>query len=339
MKRCIELALKGAGRVAPNPMVGSVLVHNDKIIGEGFHEFYGGPHAEVNCIRSVLPGNEHLISSSTLYVSLEPCAHYGKTPPCTELILDKKIGQVVIGCRDPFAEVNGKGITILREAGVDVEAGVLEAECIEVNKRFFFTVQHQRPYVILKWASTSNGMIASVEGSRFMISNALSNRLVHRWRSEEAAIMVGTNTALADDPALNVRHWKGKSPVRVIVDRKLRLPGHLKVFDQSVSTIILNSVKEEQDSKLIHVRVGDDNVDSMLGALQDLRIQSVLVEGGAALLQSFINAGCWNEARVIINETLTVAQGVAAPRLTNARLVKTESLGTDRIHHFIRQIS
>jgi len=339
MKRCIELALKGAGRVAPNPMVGSVLVHNNEIIGEGFHEFYGGPHAEVNCVRSVAPGNEHLIPSSTLYVSLEPCAHYGKTPPCTELILDKKIPSVVIGCRDPFPEVNGKGIDILQQAGVEVEAGLLENECKELNKRFFFTVQQQRPYVILKWASTANGMIAATEGSRLMISNALSNRLVHRWRSEEAAIMVGTNTALADDPALNVRHWKGKSPVRVIVDRKLRLPGHLKVFDHSESTIILNSVKEEQDSKLIHVRVGDDNVRSMLAALQELKIQSVLVEGGAALLQSFINAGCWNEARVIINETLTVPEGISAPRLTGARLVKTESLGTDRIHHFIRQTS
>jgi diaminohydroxyphosphoribosylaminopyrimidine deaminase / 5-amino-6-(5-phosphoribosylamino)uracil reductase len=339
MKRCIELALKGAGRVAPNPMVGSVLVHNDEIIGEGFHEFYGGPHAEVNCIQSVDPENQHLIPSSTLYVSLEPCAHYGKTPPCTELILDKKIPSVVIGCRDPFPEVNGKGIGILQQAGVDVQAGVLEMECKELNKRFFFTVEQQRPYVILKWASTANGMIASTEGSRLMISNALSNRLVHRWRSEEAAIMVGTNTALADDPALNVRHWKGKSPIRVVVDRKLRLPGHLKVFDQSVSTIILNSVKEEQDSKLIHVRVGDDNVHSMLAALQELRIQSVLVEGGAALLQSFINAGCWNEARVIINETLTVPQGVHAPQLNYARLVNTQSLGTDRIHHFIRQIS
>jgi diaminohydroxyphosphoribosylaminopyrimidine deaminase/5-amino-6-(5-phosphoribosylamino)uracil reductase len=339
MKRCIELALKGAGRVAPNPMVGSVLVHNDKIIGQGFHEFYGGPHAEVNCIGSVTAANEHLIPSSSLYVSLEPCAHYGKTPPCTDLVLDKKIPEVVIGCRDPFPEVNGKGIRILREAGVEVEAGVLESECVELNKRFFFTVQQQRPYVVLKWVSTANGMIAPSGGARLMISNALSNRLVHRWRSEEAAIMVGTNTALADDPALNVRHWKGKSPVRVVVDRKLRLPGHLKLFDQSVSTIILNTVKEEQDSKIIHVKVSDDNVHSMLSALQELKVQSVLVEGGAALLQSFINAGCWNEARVIINETLTVPHGVSAPRLTDARLVKTESLGTDRIHHFIRQIS
>ena len=185
----------------------------------------------------------------------------------------------------------------------------------------------------------SSNQLPSAPRTYVEISNALSNRLVHRWRSEEAAIMVGTNTALADDPALNVRHWKGKSPVRVVVDRKLRLPGHLKVFDQSVSTIILNSVKEEQDSKLIHVRVGDDNVHSMLAALQELKIQSVLVEGGAALLQSFINAGCWHEARVIINETLTVPQGVSAPQFKFARLVKTQSLGTDRIHHFIRQIS
>jgi diaminohydroxyphosphoribosylaminopyrimidine deaminase / 5-amino-6-(5-phosphoribosylamino)uracil reductase len=339
MKRCIELALKGAGRVAPNPMVGSVLVHDDRIIGEGFHEEYGGPHAEVNCIQSVMPENEHLISSSTLYVSLEPCSHYGKTPPCTNLILQKKIPRVVIGCADPFPEVNGRGISILREAGVEVESGVLEGECRELNKRFFYTVQHQRPYIILKWASTANGMIASADGSRLMISNGVTNRLVHRWRSEEAAIMVGTNTALADDPSLNVRHWKGKSPVRVVVDRKLRLPGHLKVFDRSVSTIILNSMKDEQTSKLVHLKLGNDHVNSMITALQKMNIQSVLVEGGATLLQSFIDAGSWNEARVIINETLTVPEGIAQPKLTEAQQVKIQKLGTDRIHYFIRQNS
>lgn len=320
-------------------MVGSVLVHNNKIIGEGYHEEYGGPHAEVNCIRSVHPENEQLISSSTLYVSLEPCSHFGKTPPCTDLILEKKIPHVVIGCTDPFPEVNGRGIRILREAGVNVESGILELECIELNKRFFFTVQNQRPYIILKWAATANGMIASSKGDRLMVSNALTNRLVHRWRSEEAAIMVGTNTAMADDPSLNVRHWKGKSPVRVVIDRALRLPRHLKIFDQSVSTIILNSVKEEKQSKLMHVKLEDDNINAILTALHELKIQSVLVEGGSALLKSFISAGCWNEARVITNETLTVPGGISAPQLTDAHLLRTETLRTDRIHYFIRQIT
>src|SRR6478735_7912973 len=290
MERCIELALRGAGRVAPNPMVGSVLVHDQRIIGEGYHEQYGGPHAEVNCIRSVNPADEHLIASSTLYVSLEPCSHYGKTPPCTNLILEKKIPRVVVGCTDPFPEVNGRGIRILREAGVEVEHGILEAECKELNKRFFFTVQQQRPYIILKWAATSNGMIASAKNSRLMISNALTNRLVHRWRAEEAAIMVGTNTALADDPSLNVRHWTGKSPVRVVIDRNLRLPDNLKLFDQAVPTIVLNSIKDDKHEQLQYVKLRDDiePVNAIVAALQELKIQSVLVEGGSALLQSFI---------------------------------------------------
>ena len=283
MERCIELALRGAGKVAPNPMVGSVLVHDHMIIGEGYHEQYGGPHAEVN----------------------------------------------------------GRGIRILREAGVEVESGILEAECKDLNKRFFFTVQQQRPYIILKWAATSNGMIASDDDSRLMISNALSNRLVHRWRAEEEAIMVGTNTALADEPSLNVRHWTGKSPVRVVIDRHLRLPGNLKLFDQSVPTIVLNSIKDDKQDQLQYVKLRDDfePVNSIVAALQELKIQSVLVEGGSALLQSFINAGYWNEARVIINETLTVSNGLSAPQLTNADVVKTEQVGTERIHYFIRQTS
>ena len=341
MERCIELALRGAGKVAPNPMVGSVLVYDHMIIGEGYHEQYGGPHAEVNCIRSVKPEHEHLIALSTLYVSLEPCSHFGKTPPCTNLILEKKIPRVVIGCTDPFPEVNGRGIRILREAGVEVESGILEQECKELNKRFFFNIQHQRPYIILKWASTLNGKIASADKPRLMISNALTNRLVHRWRAEEAAILVGTNTALADDPSLNVRHWTGKSPVRIVIDRQLRLPGHLKLFDQSVPTIVLNTIKDEKNDQLHFVKIkdGNDTVSSIVSALQDLKIQSVLVEGGSALLQSFINAGFWNEARVIINETLTVSDGLSAPQLTNADVVKTAQVGTDRIHYFIRQTS
>jgi len=341
MKRCIELALKGAGNTAPNPMVGSVLVYENRIIGEGFHEQYGGPHAEVNCLRSVRPEHEPLISGSTLYVSLEPCSHYGKTPPCTSLILEHKIPRVVIGCSDPFPEVNGRGIKILQDAGVEVLSGILEAECLEINKRFIFNVLHQRPYVILKWASTANNMIGSLSGDRLMITGDLSNRLVHKWRSEEAAIMVGTNTALKDDPSLNVRHWSGNSPVRVIVDLQLRLPSSLKIFDDTAPTIILNTIRDEEIGTTRYIRLSPDKtgIDSILVALQELRLQSILVEGGARLLQSFIDAGCWNEARVIVNESLAIDAGVHAPALTGSRAMGTELLGADRVHYFIRQNS
>ncbi|MFI5128490.1 MAG: bifunctional diaminohydroxyphosphoribosylaminopyrimidine deaminase/5-amino-6-(5-phosphoribosylamino)uracil reductase RibD, partial [Chitinophagales bacterium] len=252
MYRCLELAKLGAGQVAPNPMVGAVLVHDDRIIGEGYHQKYGEAHAEVNCIgQAALSGLTDAISQSTLYVSLEPCSHFGKTPPCTDLIIKHKIPKVVIGCRDPFKEVNGKGIEKLIAAGIEVQQGVLEKECIDLNKRFLtFHTQH-RPYIILKWAETADGFMAppAPQGGireesvrqRLLISNEYTNRLVHRWRSEEAAILVGTNTIENDDPELTTRLWPGHSPVRLIVDMNLRLPSSLKVFNGQEETIIFNT--------------------------------------------------------------------------------------------------
>ncbi|MBO9572642.1 MAG: bifunctional diaminohydroxyphosphoribosylaminopyrimidine deaminase/5-amino-6-(5-phosphoribosylamino)uracil reductase RibD, partial [Chitinophagaceae bacterium] len=243
MRRCIELAQLAAGHVAPNPLVGAVLVHKDKIIGEGYHHVYGGPHAEVNCINSVPPESKHLISSSVLYVSVEPCAHYGKTPPCADLIIRSRIPAVVIGCRDPFKDVNGKGIEKLQAAGINVILDILEKECRELNKRFLTFHTLHRPYIILKWAQTADKKIGNYGNNRLHITNDTTNRLVHKWRSEEAAIMVGTNTAAADNPQLTNRLWEGRSPTRIIIDYDLRLPHSLNVFDKSVKTIVFNTIK------------------------------------------------------------------------------------------------
>ena len=259
MHRCLELALSGSGNVAPNPMVGSVLVYNDRIIGEGYHQQYGKAHAEVNCIASVAEADRESISKSTMYVSLEPCAHYGKTPPCADLIIQHKIPHVVVGCRDPFEEVNGKGIEKLLAAGIKVEMSELEKECIELNKRFFTFHTKQRPYIILKWAQTADQFIGvNSPAQRLLISNEYSNRLVHKWRSEEAGILIGTNTALLDDPELTVRHWPGRSPIRLVIDIDLRLPADLKIFNKEIPTIIFNSKKEQRENGLHYYRLNND---------------------------------------------------------------------------------
>jgi diaminohydroxyphosphoribosylaminopyrimidine deaminase/5-amino-6-(5-phosphoribosylamino)uracil reductase len=317
MSRCIELAHKGAGHVAPNPMVGALLVHEGRIIGEGYHQRYGGSHAEVNCLSSVEREDQHKIPQSVLYVSLEPCAHFGKTPPCTGLIIANRIPEVVIGCRDPFKEVNGKGIEKLVSAGVNVVQGILEKQCQELNKRFFTFHTKHRPYVILKWAQTTDKKIASDDASRLLISNEQTNRLVHKWRSEEASILVGTNTALLDNPELNVRHWNGPSPTRLIIDMDLSLPSSLKIFNNRYRTIIFNSIKHEVNDYLTYYQVTEDVsvVHQVVNALYQLKIQSVLVEGGARLLQSFIDEGIWDEARIITNRRLTVGNGLAAPEI------------------------
>jgi diaminohydroxyphosphoribosylaminopyrimidine deaminase/5-amino-6-(5-phosphoribosylamino)uracil reductase len=333
MQRCIELARKGAGSVAPNPMVGSLLVHNDLIIGEGWHQRYGEAHAEVNCIRSAEEnGFAHVIAKSTIYVSLEPCAHFGKTPPCSDLIIKHKIPKVVIGCRDPFKEVDGKGIEKLKAAGVGVVVDVLKDECIDLNKRFFTFHQQKRPYIILKWAQTKNGMMASRSSERLMISNEMTNRLVHQWRSEEASILVGTNTALLDDPQLTNRYFPGKQPVRLVLDKQLRLPNTLKLFNDDAKTIIFNC--EEGNMQYYQLPNNDDTIPAMLNALYQLKLNSVIVEGGAQLLQSFIAAGLWDEARIITNEQLTVEDGIAAPVLTNTVQTDEQLIGTDRIAHY-----
>lgn len=340
MQRCLELAKLGAGYVAPNPMVGAVLVYDNRIIGEGWHQQYGEAHAEVNAVgQAIRNGQTDKLSHSTLYVSLEPCSHFGKTPPCADLIIKHKIPKVVIGCRDPFKEVDGKGIEKLQEAGVKVEMAdrLMGYECKKINKRFFTFHTEQRPYIILKWAQTGDGKIAAGNIERLLISNEYSNRLVHQWRSEESAILIGTNTALLDNPELTTRLWPGNSPVRLVVDMNLRLPASLKIFNGEVRTIVFNSVRQEEKGNLLYYKLEGNKslLTQLMAALYQLRIQSVLVEGGAKLLQSFIDDSLWDEARIINNSALMIDNGLAAPVLENAILTSSEKLFSDTIEIYM----
>ncbi len=334
--RCLQLARLGKGNVAPNPMVGAVLVYQNNIIGEGYHQQYGQAHAEVNCISSVPVELTLQIAESTLYVSLEPCSHFGKTPPCADLIIKNKIPNVVIGCRDSYSEVDGKGIAKLKAAGINVTVGVLENEALDLNKRFFTFHQQQRPYIILKWAQSNDGKIAGKAGERVFITNAFTNRLVHQWRSEEAAIMVGTNTALKDDPALTTRLYPGKNPLRVVIDMELKLPGSLQLFDGTVKTMVFNAKKQQEGESLSFYTIDQNKkiIPQILSVLHSLKIQSVIIEGGAILLQSFINDNLWDEARVITNTAMQIGEGVNAPVLQHEKLITTENLLTDKIQYF-----
>jgi diaminohydroxyphosphoribosylaminopyrimidine deaminase/5-amino-6-(5-phosphoribosylamino)uracil reductase len=333
MGRCLELAKCGAGRVAPNPMVGATLVYENRIIGEGYHQEFGKAHAEVNCINSVKKQDMHLIEKSTIYVSLEPCAHFGKTPPCADLIIRHKIPTVVVGCRDPFDQVDGKGIERLEKAGINVISGILQDACKELNKRFFTFHIKRRPYVILKWAQSKNHKIANSDFSRVLISNAYSNRLVHKWRSEEAAIMVGTNTALQDNPTLNTRHWTGPDPVRLVVDMNLRLPQTLKIFNREQKTIVFNGIKDESHQNLVFFKVEKERsfVKALTDACYQLNIQSILIEGGNKLAESFINESLWDEARVIENNELIIQNGLRAPLLTNHQFICSQTIANDTV--------
>jgi diaminohydroxyphosphoribosylaminopyrimidine deaminase / 5-amino-6-(5-phosphoribosylamino)uracil reductase len=333
MHRCLQLATLGEGYVAPNPMVGAVLVHNNRIIGEGYHRVFGHAHAEVNCINSVKEEDSVLIPHATLYVSLEPCSHFGKTPPCTDLIIRNKIPKVVVGCTDPFPQVKGRGIELLRSHGVEVTEGILQAQCVELNKRFFtFQMQH-RPYIILKWAQSSNNKMARADRGRFNISSEYSRRMVHQWRSQEASILVGTNTAFFDDPELTNRFWHGPSPIRLIVDVELKLPSSLKLFNKEIKTIIFNRLRHEESDNLVYYQITTDVslVHQVVHALYQLKIQSVLVEGGARLLQSFIDEDMWDELRIITNEQLVMPEGIAAPVFEKAEKISTSHLTRDRL--------
>lgn len=325
MQRCIALALKGAGHAAPNPMVGAVLVHNGVIIGEGYHHFWGGPHAEVNCINSVPSELQELIPRSTLYVSLEPCAHHGKTPPCADLVVSQNIPDVVIGCVDGFSKVAGKGIEKLRQAGITVTVGILENECRHLNRRFFTFHEQLRPYVVLKWAQSADGYIAPPDRSPVRISNPYADRLVHRWRTEEAGIMVGTQTALLDNPRLTARLWPGKSPVRIVLDLDGKVPGSHYVKDGSVRSLILTAAEIDAAQPL---------VPQVLAQLHRESVLSVIVEGGALLLQQFISGGHWDEARVITGQ-MALGGGLPAPVLKNAQLLESTHIAGDRIDTFI----
>ena len=338
MSRCIQLAKLGAGNVAPNPMVGGVLVYENKIIGEGYHQRFGEAHAEVNCINNVAEENKSLIEKSTMYVSLEPCAHHGKTPPCSDLIIQKKIKKVIVGCQDIFKEVAGKGIEKLGNAGVEVITGVLEHECRDLNRRFFTFHQKQRPYIILKWAQSANGKIGSDGNERILISNDYSNRLVHKWRSEEAAILVGTNTVLKDDPSLTTRLWKGNNPVRVVIDKELKIASSFKIFNEEAKTIVFNVLKNAAEKNVQFIKLNRQSfLKEMLHSLFENNIQSVLVEGGTKTLQSFIDIGLWDEARIITNETMVVEGGIDAPQINDFSLIHLEKYFTDSITYFKRK--
>lgn len=336
MQRCLQLAALGAGAVSPNPIVGAVLVYEDKIIGEGYHQTYGMAHAEINCLYSVSLENKHLIPLSVLYVSLEPCAHFGKTPPCTNRIIAEKIKQVVIGSIDPFSKVNGRGIVQLKAAGICVVTGVLKNECDELNKRFFCLQETKRPYIILKWAQTANKKMAFKNGERLMISNSITQRLVHKWRTEEDAIMVGTKTALLDNPMLDTRFFPGKMPLRIVPDKDLKLPLHLNIFNKKQRTIIFNEKINEEQDFISYQKIDIDSEHSMQRMLQKCaseNIQSILVEGGVALLKNFIKENLWDEMRVITNENLHVEEAIDAPEI-NGILLKSEQIFSDRVDYY-----
>ena len=322
MRRCLQLARLGAGTAAPNPMVGAVVVCDGVIIGEGYHHRCGQAHAEVNAIAAVK--NPDLLCRSTIYVSLEPCSHYGKTPPCADLIINKRIPNVVVGMVDPFGKVNGNGINKLRAAGCNVKVGVLEDECRQLNRAFITFHTKKRPYVILKWAESADGFIdgeRSPENNRpVWLTNDACRALVHRWRAESGAIMVGYNTALLDNPQLNVRAWSGRDPLRIVTDRTLQLPGNLHLFDRSQPTWRLNTINNDGVENLQNVLLpwGDQMLPALMQRLYDAQINQLIVEGGTHLLQSFIDAGLWDEA-LIFRGPAVLGCGVSAPIIDKGR--------------------
>ncbi|WP_288244395.1 bifunctional diaminohydroxyphosphoribosylaminopyrimidine deaminase/5-amino-6-(5-phosphoribosylamino)uracil reductase RibD [uncultured Chryseobacterium sp.] len=311
IKRCIELAGKAIGKTYPNPLVGSVIVHNDKIIGEGYHHKAGENHAEINAINSVQ--DKSLIPESTIYVSLEPCAHYGKTPPCALKIKELGFRKVVIGAMDSHDKVNGKGKKIIQDAGIKVVSGILEKECTELNKRFFTFHEKKRPYIILKWAQSGDGFMDK-DFKPVSISNPLVNQFVHQLRADEHAILVGTNTALNDNPSLTVRNVEGENPIRILIDFELKVPQTFNIYNHEAKTLIINSVKDEEKENIRFIKINKENfLNELMNALYKEHIQSVIIEGGKFTLQQFINEGLWDEAIVINNENLKLENGTKAP--------------------------
>lgn len=333
--RTFELAHLGVGSVSPNPQVGCVIVKDGIIIGEGWHQKYGQAHAEVNAIASVKDKSQ--IQGSTVYVNLEPCSHTGKTPPCAEMLIEQKVKRVILSNVDSNPLVGGNGIKRLSEAGIEVVAGVLEKAGRELNKRFFTFHEQQRPYIILKWAQTADGFIARSNYESKWISNEFSRQLVHKWRSEEDAVLVGTKTAAHDNPMLTVRDWSGRDPVRLVIDRFLRLSDKLNLFDGSVKTISFNLLKHEEHAKLSLVRLDEqDFLTSLITHLEKEKIQSVMIEGGSLTLSMFIQAGLWDEARVFTSPRL-FHSGIAAPSL-RGNFLSEENILTDTLKIYERDI-
>ncbi len=333
MHRCLQLAEKGLGQVAPNPMVGCVVVYDDKIISEGYHEYYGGLHAEPNAIKKV---DDELLKQCTLYVTLEPCSHFGKTPPCADLIISKKIKKVVVGNLDSNPLVAGKGIQKLRDAGIEVEHGILDKECRNLNKRFFTFHEKKRPYIILKWAQTGDGYI-----SRFplpdnkadnWITGSESKALVHQWRAEEQAILVGHNTALWDNPFLTTRLVTGKNPIRLLITKTLDLPNNLNLLNDEAQTIIFNSLEDGVKGHITYVKINWDMVTKdILNYCYQNNISSIIVEGGTNTLSNFMKQNVWDEARVFVNPTIHFENGILAPKI-NLENNTPITIGNDLLH-------
>ncbi len=337
MTRCLELAAQSLGNVAPNPMVGSVIVLDGKIIGEGYHQYYGSAHAEVNAIHNVI--DKELLKKATLYVNLEPCSHFGKTPPCADLIIRSHIPYVVIGTLDTNSLVAGKGVEKLVKAGIDVKIGIKEDECKQLNKRFFTFHQFKRPYIILKWAQTQDGFIDHIrknitDGEALKITNSQSQQLVHRWRAEEQAIMVGTTTALLDNPSLTVRDAEGRNPLRIAIDKLLQIPATHHLLDSSTPTLIFTSRPSATSPNLEYVQINFEHniIPQICDELYRRNIQSIIVEGGEKLLNSFIENNLWDEARVFTS-TQIIELGVKAPLLTSSPFQTTDING-DQLLYF-----
>jgi diaminohydroxyphosphoribosylaminopyrimidine deaminase/5-amino-6-(5-phosphoribosylamino)uracil reductase len=343
MRRCLELAMLAMGNTYPNPVVGSVIVHNDRIIGEGYHIKYGEAHAEVNAIESVK--DKSLLKDSTLYVNLEPCAHYGKTPPCSNRIVEEGICRVVIGTADTSNKVSGKGVDILQKGGCDVTMGVLEEECRELNKRFFTFHEKKRPYIVLKWAQTLDGYIDKdrkpddpIQPS--WITNQVSKRLVHRWRTQEQAILVGSRTAMKDDPSLNVREWKGKNPLRFLVDKDFELNSSYKLIHDQEQTIVFvdeNVVQDRLDKyanypvKFVRLDFSDNLLSQMMSYFHQKEILSIIIEGGAITTNQFLKENLWDEARIFIGDKF-FKSGIKAPGMPQKNPVEKLEIKNTKLY-------
>lgn len=330
MMRCLALAKKGTNKVAPNPLVGAVLVFEDRIIGEGWHQEYGQAHAEVNCLNSVVLQDRKFIPKSQLYVNLEPCNHFGRTPPCCDLIIKERVSEVFVGCIDTSAAVSGKGIKHLREEGIKVNEDILEKECQYLNRRFFTVHEKNRPFVLLKWAETLDGFMGRADHSKYQISDWLEMREVHKMRYEEDAVLVGYQTAFFDNPKLNNRYWySGKQPLRVLVDFDNKLPPEHYLMDQQQDTVIFNCHKDEVKGRTIWKKL-EGREDFPKQIVQNLKgVNSLIVEGGAKTLQAFIDCDIWDEAHQWVNSEKTLGHGLRAPLLKNASIIKEEKWGSD----------
>ncbi|WP_276499519.1 bifunctional diaminohydroxyphosphoribosylaminopyrimidine deaminase/5-amino-6-(5-phosphoribosylamino)uracil reductase RibD [Pontibacter litorisediminis] len=334
MRRALELARLGSGYTSPNPMVGCVVVHDGQIIGEGWHQKYGGPHAEVNAIAAV--EDKSLLPKSRVYVTLEPCSHYGKTPPCADLLISHGVKDVVICNTDPNPLVAGRGIRKLLDTGAQVKVGVLEEEGLELNKRFFTFHTQQRPFILLKWAETADGFIAAANYQQEQISGKLAQRLVHKWRAGEQAILVGSRTALYDNPRLNTRLWHGLNPLRLVIDKQLLLPPHLHLFDGSQPTVVYTYGHQEDRENLHYaqLREGELILPQIMQDLHRRNVLSVMVEGGTFLLESLLQANLWDEALVFKSLQKTLPAGIKAPGMAYGQLQSIQTLGADQLLHY-----